>query len=155
MKFIKVRDVKTPTRAEDSAGIDFYIPTKNSLSDTNFTSDSILIEPGKSVLVPSGIKVKIPKHTALIAFNKSGVCTKKDLICGACVVDESYTGEIHIHLINIGNENQSINYGEKVIQFILTPYLGEQIEEITEIEFNEQHIDSKRGIGGFGSTGIN
>ena len=48
---------------------------------------SIEIKPGQSVLIPSGIHVKVPDGYALIYFNKSGVASKKHLHVGACVVD--------------------------------------------------------------------
>lgn len=81
MKFSKVREVKSPCRAHDTdAGIDFFIPE-------DFVSTKMKV--GDSVLIPSGIKVNVPKGYMLTAFNKSGVATKKGLSVGACVVDES------------------------------------------------------------------
>ena len=78
MKIQKVRDVKTPTRGTSlSAGIDFYIP--NDLG-------SIVVNSDHDVLIPSGIKAKLPHGYMLVAFEKSGVVTSAD----ACkkLVDE-------------------------------------------------------------------
>jgi len=75
MKVQKLRNVKTPSRGTSaSAGIDFYVP-----EDFETTT----LKPGQSVLIPSGIRVQIPRGYALIAFNKSGVAVKQGLSVGA------------------------------------------------------------------------
>lgn len=141
MKIFKCRDVKTPTRGTSkSAGIDFFVPND---------SDHIIIPPGKDVLIPSGIKANVPTGHALIAFNKSGVATKHKLIKGAEVVDEDYTGEIHIHVFNIGSGNIIIEPGQKLIQFILLPINYDGIEIVDQLD----NIETERNAGGFGSTG--
>ena len=142
MKISKVKPVKTPIRGtENSAGIDFFIP------------DGIHahIPPQTSACIPSGIKVAVPEGYALIAFNKSGIALRHNLIVGACVVDEDYQGEIHLHVINVGDQDVLFEGGEKLIQFILLSVFYDKIEEV--------HIDNlyesltERGEGGFGSTG--
>ena len=144
MKFTKTRDVKTPSRGTQfSAGIDFYIP--NDFVET-------VIPPGGDVLIPSGIKVCVPAGYALIAFNKSGIATKTKLTSGACVVDEDYRGEVHLHLINNGIGNQIVSPGQKILQFILIEVNYENTEEISVDEYNDLPATS-RGTGGFGSTG--
>ena len=143
MKIAKVRDVKTPTRGtKKSAGIDFFVP-----NDFN----EVILMPNEAVLIPSGIKVSVPENYALIAFNKSGVATKKQLIRGAEVVDEDYQGEIHINVINTGTLPQIISPGEKIIQFILIPMF---YDDVFEVELEHLYIEpTERGEGGFGSTG--
>jgi dUTP pyrophosphatase len=161
MKYSKIRNVKSPNRGTpQSAGIDFYIPEEWN------DGKPYIMKPGERLLIPSGIKVKVPEGHALIAFNKSGVASKKGLIVGACVVDEDYQGEIHINIINT---SQILNRwddtvwtkdlgeivvvpGEKIVQFILMPVLYATPEE-TDVEklYSEK---SERGDGGFGSTGV-
>ena len=143
MKFAKIREVKTPTRANSTdAGIDFFVP-----EDQN----NIKIFPGDSCLIPSGIKVNVPKGFALVAFNKSGIAVKKQLYAGACVVDCGYQGEVHINLTNVGKEEQYIKPGDKIIQFVLLPLGDPNLFELEEDELYE--TESSRGDGGFGSTG--
>lgn len=139
----KIREVKTPTRGTSkSAGIDFYTP--NDL-------EIIKLFPGEHALIPSGIKVQVPEGYALIAFNKSGVATKHRLAVGACVVDEDYEGELHIHVYNTSNNKVvEIEPGMKLTQFVLTPVNYQNVEEVDE--FPERQSD--RGSGGFGSTGL-
>lgn len=160
MKIAKVRDVKTPERGTGkSAGIDFFIP--NDFKETVLLSHT-------DILIPSGIKVKVPKGYMLRADNKSGVATsysaaakagrtpKKNafvspLIIGACVVDEDYQGEIHLHIINVGQSEVILKPGMKIAQFILVPVLYSAIELVDENELFRGDY-SERGDGGFGST---
>lgn len=146
MKITKVKDVKTPTRGTNkSAGLDFYVPNTEKVHTVN---------PGGHVVIGSGIKVKVPKNYALIAFNKSSTAILKRLHVGACVVDEDYQGEIHIHLSNIGSDVETISPGDKIVQFILIPILYAEVEEVTyeELYSNES---TARGEGWKGSTGTN
>ena len=160
MKIAKVRDVKTPERGTDkSAGIDFFVP--------NDFIEKIL-PPQRDMLIPSGIKAKIPEGYMLMGAEKSGVVTSRQaavlagrtpkptayssiVILGAKIVDEDYQGEIHIHLVNVGNEYITIKPGTKIAQFILVPVSYDGIEVVPETElFSEE---TNRGEGGFGSTG--
>jgi len=144
MKISKIRDVKTPTRANPTdAGIDFFIP--------NDYEGKTELFPGESCFIPSGVKVNCPEGFALVAFNKSGVAVKKGLHVGACVVDHGYQGEIHINLTNVSAEDQSIAAGDKIVQFVLLP-LGDPSVELVE-ENNLYESVSDRGEGGFGSSG--
>jgi len=172
MKITLTRETATPTRANATdAGIDFFIPAgseefiealveKNPTisilrpdkSLENAQKTGIVIQPQQSVLIPSGVKVIVPEGNALVAFNKSGVAVKKQLTVGACVVDTGYEGEVHINLINTSNRAQIIDFGDKIVQFVLLQ-LGESgVEVITEEEYQSQ-TGSDRGEGGFGSTG--
>ena len=145
MKITKIRNVKTPTRGTSgSAGIDFFVPS-------DYPVNLCTIQPGDRYFIPSGIKANVPDGFALIAMNKSGVCMKKGLIVGACVVDSDYQGEIHLHLINAGTRAVTIEPGEKLTQFLLIPVDHCNVEVVAENELYE--ADTIRGTGGFGSTG--
>lgn len=141
MKIKKIKNVKTPQRGTSrSAGYDFFVPED---------IKPIIIAPGEDANIPSGIVAKIPKGYALLALSKSGVALNKKLGVGACLVDEDYTGEIHLHVYNWGQNTQQILPGEKLVQFILTPIFYDDIEVVSDIE----HTTTERGTGGFGSTG--
>lgn len=161
MRFCKIRDVKSPERGTGkSAGIDFFIP--------NDYNGPVLLGAHSDLLIPSGIKAEIPEGYALIAFNKSGIATSKQacihagrrakpeafasaVVIGACVVDEDYQGEIHIHIINTGSRNLLITPGMKIAQFILLPVNYATLEEVSPNELFSQ--STKRGEGAFGHTG--
>lgn len=171
LKYTAVRKVKDLNRAHPTdAGIDFYIPEDLSVADfapkCQTTGDDLMItlneqkfikdivlKPGQSVLIPSGIHVKIPHGYALIYFNKSGVASKKHLHVGANVVDECYQGECHLNLSNVGTTDITISAGDKIVQGILIPINYAQAEKIESLE--ELYADGKsdRGTGGFGSSG--
>ena len=139
----KVREVKTPTRGTPgSAGLDFYVPD----------GYVVRVEPGADICIPSGIRVNVPKGYAFIAHNKSGVALNKNLTVGACVVDEDYQGEIHLHLINVGSKEENIEGGEKIVQFLLVPVKYPSVTIVPDKELF--YSTSQRGAGGFGSTGV-
>ena len=146
MKITKTRNVKTPTRGtQGSAGIDFYVPN-------DYPNSLRRVEPGERFFIPSGIKANVPEGYALIAFNKSGVALKKGLMVGACVVDSDYQGEIHLHLVNTSCKAVTIEPGEKLTQFLLIPVDHCAVEVVDEQDLFE--VETDRGSGGFGSTGV-
>ena len=143
MQFAKTREVKSPQRAHDTdVGIDFFVPED---------FKTVKLNKGDSVLIPSGIKVNVPKGYALIAFNKSGVALKKGLMVGACVVDPGYQGEIFINLLKVTGDTVEINAGDKIVQFVLLPVVQDNLCLVQESELFSSNTD--RGSGGFGSTG--
>lgn len=162
MRFLKVRDVKTPVRGTDfSAGIDFFVP-----NDFN-NGKPFELKPQHDLLIPSGIKVNVPNTHMLMAADKSGVVTSKEaclaanrkpkanafdsiVIIGAKIVDEDYKGEMYIHLINVGNNSVMIEPGMKITQFIAVPVSYVDLEEVSSEEalFEDKH--STRGDNGFG-----
>ena len=82
VKVYRVRaTAKLPTRAHRTdAGMDFfYCPD---------SEDSVTISPGESRLLPTGLKMEVPRGCMLQVMNKSGIASKKQLVTGACVVDD-------------------------------------------------------------------
>lgn len=137
-----------PKRNKGDAGFDFYVPA-------NYSRPSCL-NPGEDILINTRVRSKFPKDIALIAFNKSGVATKKKLSVGACVVDSSYQGEIHIHLFNLGKDTIYIQPGDKLVQFVPIKIDCEESMNYVSTNFSLEEFygeKSERGSGGFGSTG--
>lgn len=172
-----LRDVTPPNRGtEFSAGLDFYIPndlTESDLrecyakvggdynesieNDTKPVNSDVLysftLKPNHSVLIPTGVKVKIPHNHILKFENKSGVASKKGLLVGACVIDEDYQGVVHINLWNVSSNSVTLKAGEKIVQAILYPVsLANPVNKPIEELYNST---TERGEGGFGSTGTN
>jgi len=137
---------KMPTRNDgEDAGFDFYLP-----EDTEFKS-------GCWTKINSGICSKFDSNIALIAQNKSGIA-QMGLIVGACVVDSSYEGNIHLHLYNTTPLDIYIEKGKKIVQFVpfyIDPTKAEMFKssDISKEDFYEGST-STRGDGGFGSTQI-
>lgn len=163
MKILKVRDVKTPERGTaKSAGIDFFVPND---------FETVIVEPRGDILIPSGIVANVPDGFMLMAADKSGIASSaaakmnagikpKDdspitsLIVGAKIVDEDYTGEIHMHVINTGAYPVAITPGMKLQQFILVPVLYDAVEEVDSKDELLKGKNTERGSGAFGSTGV-
>lgn len=144
LRFSKVGKVKSPSKAYDTdAGIDFFIPED---------FDALELYPGEDVNIQSGIRVVVPPSYALVFFNKSGICTNEQLIVGACVVDEGYQGEVHLHLINVGSLPVYIKPNQKIVQGLLVSVPTVKMEEVS----NDDLFSSltSRGEGGFGSTNL-
>lgn len=144
MKITKIKAVKTPTRGTSkSAGLDFYIPREER---------SISILPHSSVVIGTGIKVKVPHNTCLWIANKGGIASKQQVIVGACIVDEDYQGEVFINLINTSNHPQTLPAETKIAQGLIVPVKYVDIEEVPEYELYDEV--SERGEGKLGSTGL-
>jgi dUTP pyrophosphatase len=139
--YYKIKKVKSPSKAYIiDAGIDFYVP--NNFKKTILTS-------GQSIIIPSGIIMPLPIGYAGIFLNKSGIATKYNLLKGAQVIDSKYTGEIHLHFINVGIKKQIIYPNMKIAQMIIIKLPKIKLKET----INNINIKSDRGKNGFGSSG--
>lgn len=108
------------------------------------------------IKVNSGIKVALEHNTCGVFFNKSGKGTKGWDI-RACVVDEDYSGFVHISMSydKIGNKNDGKVYcGDKLTQMLILPVEHHEPKEITEEEYNNLMNKSERGDNGFGSSDV-
>lgn len=123
----------------------------NSILLATAETPSIGLAPGENLLIPSGISADIPQGYVLDARNKSGVASKQGLIAGAELVDEDYTGIMHIDMHNISNNTRYIYCGMKIVQFMLEESHIYEVEQVN----SEEPINkvTERGAGGFGSTG--
>lgn len=163
LRFVKVRDVKDPHRGtKGSAGIDVFVPNDLTIEQLLEIPQNrnILELDGKfhipshgRILIPSGLHFEIPDGFALIAYNKSGIATKKGLDIGASVCDSDYEGEVHISLTNSSNDGVKISRGDKIVQFLLIPVDHRELKEEPSLEELYKFRQSERGDGGFGSTG--
>lgn len=129
-----------PTYGTDySAGADLYACLKQ----------ETVIEPGQTLLIPTGIGMEIPAGYAGLIYARSGLSTKKGLAPAnkVGVIDADYRGEIQVPLYNQSRESQVVEPGERIAQLIITPFLTAVFEETDALE------ETERGEGGFGSTG--
>ena len=125
--------------SKEAAGADLYACLE----------DSVQIEPGKTVFVPTGIAMEIPKGYAGLAYARSGLACKQDLAPAnkGGVIDSDYRGEFMIALHNHGSEVRTISHGDRIAQLVITPVYTPGFREVEELS------DTQRGAGGFGSTG--
>lgn len=122
-----------------SAGIDLY----------SYTKDDIIIKPGETVKVHTGVKVEIPEGYFGGVYPRSSTGVKRQLMLANTigVIDSDYRGEIMVFFYNYGKENQVIKNGDRLAQLVIQPYQKFDIELVDELE------DTARGEEGFGSTG--
>ena len=139
--------VKVPTRSNPSdAGLDVYANVR----------DPIVIEPGGSAIVPTGLRFGIPHGYMLQVMNRSSIAAKRSLIVGAHVVDSGYDGEGFINLHNVGTELQQIKFGQKIAQLVMIPVVHfRALEEVDGLIYDDRQpiTISDRGEGALGSTG--
>ena len=111
----------------------------------------VIIGRGDRMLIFTGLAVELPSadYVALV-YPRSGLAFKHGITLANCVgvIDSDYRGEIGVCLYNTG-EPYTINPGDRIAQLVITSVAQPEIEEVDELS------DTIRGMGGFGSTGIN
>ena len=115
----------------------------------------IAVTEGDYLLFNSGIKVNLPKDTAGIFFNKSGM-GNKGYDTRACVVDEDYSGFVHLSVAFTKSLyfREKLFCGDKIQQMVVLPLVKTEIEEVEENVYTELMSDSQRGSDGFGSSDV-
>ena len=114
-----------------------------------FLDKPVSIMPHKSELIPTGLSIAIPDNTEVQIRPRSGLAAKNNIsvLNTPGTIDSDYRGEIKVIIYNHGNENFSINNGDRIAQMILAPVVKMELEEKNDLP------KSIRGKGGFGSTG--
>lgn len=128
---------------KDAAGADLRACLDN--------KDTMVIQPGERVLVPTGLAFEIEPGFEVQVRPRSGLSLKTHLLVvnSPGTIDADYRGEVKIILGNFGTGPEVIKHGDRVAQMVLAP--------ITQAEFitTDALTDTARGEGGFGSTGKN
>ena len=124
-----------PTRAHPTdAGLDLY------------ARSTVVIPARGHATGDTGVHVAIPEGYVGMLKSKSGLNVKKNIL-GEGVIDAGYTGPIVVKLYNQGDEDVTVEAGQKLIQLVILPILTPELELVGSLEQTE------RGDGGFGSTG--
>ena len=112
-------------------------------------NEKIEIKPGTTAMVPTGISVSIPKNFEIQIRPRSGLTAKNQIsvLNSPGTIDADYRGELKVILINLGTKNFVIENGARIAQMVLCPIVKAKLKEVKILE------DTKRGSGGFGSTG--
>lgn len=128
-------DAYLPERAHDTdAGLDLKAK-----------ADGIVKAHGSATFF-TGVHVEIPEHTAGILMSKSGLNVNHD-ITSTGLIDEGYTGEIAVKLINHGDTDYHVKAGDKISQLVIVPVCYPDISFVADLD------ETERGDNGFGSTG--
>lgn len=115
-----------------------------------YAADSMSVEPGEFIKVPTDIAIAIPNGYFGAVYSRSSVGTKGGLrVCqGVAVIDSDYRGNLIVPLYNQSKETKIVNRGDRIAQLVIQPYLQVRLELVDELD------ETERGEGGFGSTGV-
>ena len=114
-----------------------------------FISAPIVLSPLERILVPTGLHIALPDHWEAQVRPRSGLAIKQGLTClnTPGTIDADYRGEIKVILINLSNEAQTIQDGDRIAQIVF-----QKVEKM-EWQLVESLEATQRGEGGFGHTG--
>lgn len=144
-----ISSVNVAVKILDSRAVSPYYGTFNSAGMDLCSIDNAIIHPGETVIIHTGIAMKIPDSLVGLIYARSGLGIKKGIAPAnkVGVIDSDYRGEIMVALHNHSNEDYEVNTGDRIAQMVLTPYFKASINIVDELDSTD------RGEGGFGSTG--
>lgn len=128
------------------------LPQKAHKTDAGFDLFSCVedfLNPGEYKKIPIGIAIELPENTEAQIRPRSGLAANYGitLLNSPGTIDEGYTGEICVIMINHGKEPFHIKIGSKIAQMVIKPTYDVDIESVLELS------DTQRGKNGFGSSG--
>ncbi len=134
-------NAKIPFYATDGAsGMDLYAANQ----------EPVILKPLERRLIPTGLQIELPKNYEAQIRPRSGLSIKHGITLINCVgtIDEDYRGEVCVPLVNLSNEEYTINCGDRIAQMVIQQVTKVTIEEAKELS------ETQRATGGFGSTGL-
>ena len=110
----------------------------------------VVIEPGARASIPTGIAIALPLMTEGQVRPRSGLAARHGVtvLNAPGTIDSDYRGEIHVLIVNFGHVSFPVERGIRIAQLVITPVLHAQLLEAENLD------ETKRGEGGFGSTGL-
>ena len=133
-------DIKLPNyQTPNSSGMDLYAATEN----------AIILKPNEIKLIPTGIKLSIPKGYEGQIRPRSGLALKNSvgILNSPGTIDADYRGEVGVVMFNFGKEDFVISRGDRIAQIVFCKVEKAQLIEVDELD------STKRNEGGFGHTG--
>jgi dUTP pyrophosphatase len=109
----------------------------------------VVLAPMARALVPTGLRVEIPEGFEVQIRPRSGLALKHGISLPNTpgTIDSDYRGPLGVILINLGTEPFTIAHGDRIAQMVVAPVVQARFELAQDLS------DTKRGAGGFGSTG--
>ena len=110
----------------------------------------ITLLPLQREMVPTGLFIELPEGYEAQVRPRSGLANNQGITClnSPGTVDSDYRGEIKVILINLSDEQQTIQHGDRIAQMIISKV------ERAKLQLVHQLNETERGEGGFGHTGI-
>jgi dUTP pyrophosphatase len=109
----------------------------------------ITLAPGARALIPTGLCMAIPLGFEAQVRPRSGLAARAGITClnTPGTIDSDYRGEVQVILINLGSQDFEVRRGDRIAQMVIAPVAAAVWREADSLE------DTRRGAGGFGSTG--
>ena len=146
---MRVRIKRLPTAR------DLPLPSHGSPGSAGFDlraaiDEELVLRPGERLLVPTGLVLEIPQGWEGQVRPRSGLALRHGIgiVNAPGTIDSDYRGEVAVILINLGEAPFSLRHGDRIAQLVISRV------EIVEWEETEALDESRRGDGGFGSTGV-
>jgi dUTP pyrophosphatase len=139
------------TIVEEGASLPHYGSTLASGADLKaFIKKDLILQPGASALIPTGLKFAIPPGFEIQVRPRSGLALKHQItvLNTPGTIDADYRGELGVILINHSKEPFTINPGMRIAQLVVAPVLQ------AEFILTQELAETSRGSGGFGHTGF-
>jgi dUTP pyrophosphatase len=136
-------DAQLPVRAyKTDSGLDVFVHNINGMINQ-------WIYPNERIFVDTGISATVGEGYEIQVRPRSGNAIKKGLavLNSPGTIDESFMGHICVILINLSDEEQLIEKGDKIAQLVVAPVILSEVVEVESLD------ETERGSGGFGSTG--
>ena len=145
-----MKQVEVKVVLEDGVQEPFYATVGSAGMDIRANiKEPIVLKPLERKLIPSGIRLGIQDGYEVQVRPRSGLALKHgiSLVNTPATIDCDYTGEIGIILINLSNEDYTIQPQERIAQLVLNEVAQMALQKVTSLD------ETERGEGGFGHTG--
>ena len=120
---------------------------KKLTKNINNLDDDIILLPNHRLLIPTSIKLELPKHLEAVIRPRSGISTKLGLNAILGTIDSDYRGELKILVINTSSEPLYIEPNTRIAQLVFQEKTNIKLKNVDVLD------TTKRGEKGFGSTG--
>lgn len=109
----------------------------------------VTLKPLERVIVPTGLFIELPVGYEAQIRPRSGLAAKKGItvLNAPGTIDADYRGNVGVILVNLSNEDFTVENGERIAQMVIAKHERAEWEEVESLS------DTDRGEGGFGSTG--
>lgn len=139
IKIKRIENGRLPVyKTEGAAGADCFARIEK----------DVVVRPGENVTVPLGFAVEIPEGYEMQIRGRSGLARKNSIDCFQGTIDSDYRGEVAAIIINKGQEDFIIHNEDRIAQTVIAPVIRAHWDLSNELS------ETKRGEGGFGSTGV-
>ena len=145
-----VLEIKRLTRNDRQPPMPFYATSGAAGIDlAAFLEESIVLEPGKSAIIPTGLCLSIPENCVGLIYIRSSLGVKHSITLSNSVgvIDSDYRGEILVSISNNSDVPFTVNDRDRIAQLVITPYVRAEIAEAEQLD------ETERNAGRFGSTG--